>query len=238
MSVVFAGEDSEGEESDDDGWLDDVEDTPRAVDAPVTRAASLVPSPRGTPPRAFGDDDADADAVSRDAAARASLEGIAASASMMTDDSTRRTARGLETVSKETRREASILRSPRRSEETPLSDFDAPVASRLGHEERVSKPVDRTTRSQKRVTKAASVVRDASTRKHSVGKELGATFLDAAGAALRETSGSVQEISDATRRVQNSLWELAATGARPWVRVSNAARVPRDVYEKHDAPVA
>ena len=27
-SVVFAGEDSEGEESDDDEWLDDVEDTP------------------------------------------------------------------------------------------------------------------------------------------------------------------------------------------------------------------
>ena len=50
-SVVFAGEDSEGEESDDDEWLDDVSDTPRAGDAPERddAAGSFPDSPSGTP---------------------------------------------------------------------------------------------------------------------------------------------------------------------------------------------
>ena len=47
-------------------------------------------------------------------------------------------------------------------------------------------------------------------RKHVAGKELGATFLESAGTALQETSMSVQDISDATRRLQGNLWELAA----------------------------
>ena len=44
---------------------------------------------------------------------------------------------------------------------------------------------------------------------------------------------SVQQISNAMRRLQGNLWQRAATGTQPWRRVPNSQRVPRDVYEKY-----
>jgi len=93
--------------------------------------------------------------------------------------------------------------------------------------------VDASTRAQRRLAKTASAASELMRRKHVAGKELGATFLESAGTALQETSMSVQDISDAMRRLQGNLWELAATGTQPWRRVPNSQRVPRDVYEKY-----
>ena len=82
--------------------------------------------------------------------------------------------------------------------------------------------------------KAAHAAKDAFV-KHAAGKELAATFMDGAGMALRETRASAQDTSDATRRLQANLWELAATGSTPWQRVPTSVRIPRDAYETHEA---
>jgi hypothetical protein len=93
--------------------------------------------------------------------------------------------------------------------------------------------VDTSTRAQRLLFKTATNASAVLRRKHVAGKELGATFLESTGTALQETSMSVQEISNAMRRLQGNLWQLAATGTQPWRRVPNSQRVPRDVYDKY-----
>ena len=45
----------------------------------------------------------------------------------------------------------------------------------------------------------------------------------------------MQEISNAMRYLQGNLWELAATGIKPWQRVPNSVAIPPDVFEKYTA---
>ena len=215
-SVVFAGEDSEGEESDDDEWLDDVSDTPRAGDAPERddAAGSFPDSPSGTPRESRGDAglrDGDAATFAESAAVTGALDASGITRTRLeTSDGGAKTA-----ASAKTRHPPShILQPP--------EDYQIAAAR-----------VDASTRAQRRLAKTASAASELMRRKHVAGKELGATFLESAGTALQETSMSVQDISDATRRLQGNLWELAATGTQPWRRVPNSQRVPRDVYDKY-----
>ena len=215
-SVVFAGEDSEGEESDDDEWLDDVSDTPRAGDAPERddAAGSFPDSPSGTPRASRGD------AGSRDGDAATFAESAAVTGAL---DASGITRTRLETPASGATGDASAkTRHPPSHILQPPEDYQIAAAR-----------VDASTRAQRRLAKTASAASELMRRKHVAGKELGATFLESAGTALQETSMSVQDISDATRRLQGNLWELAATGAQPWRRVPNSQRVPRDVYEKY-----
>lgn len=229
-SVVFAGEDSEGEESDDDEWLDDVEDTPRAGDAPERNeaAGAFLDSPSGTPRASHGDagsrdgaftttaglPSATA-AVGPDAAvARMPVDADDASAKGVTDDTTMTT-----------------RRVP--SDAKCSSDVDMRGGEELAGSRRAVARVDTSTRAQRLLFKTATTASAVLRRKHVAGKELGATFLESTGTALQETSMSVQEISNAMRRLQGNLWQLAATGPSPWRRVPNSQRVPRDVYDKY-----
>ena len=215
-SVVFAGEDSEGEESDDDEWLDDVSDTPRAGDAPERddAAGSFPDSPSGTPRESRGD------AGLRDGDAATFAESAAVTGAL---DASGITRTRLETPASGATGDASAkTRRPPSHILQPPEDYQIAAAR-----------VDASTRAQRRLAKTASAASELMRRKHVAGKELGATFLESAGTALQETSMSVQDISDATRRLQGNLWELAATGAQPWRRVPNSQRVPRDVYEKY-----
>jgi len=230
-SVVFAGEDSEGEESDDDEWLDDVEDTPRAGDAPERNeaAGAFLDSPAGTPRASHGDAgsrDGDATttaglpsataAVGPDAAvARIPVDAPASSAKGVTDDTTMTTK----------------ARVP--SDAKCASDVDMRGGEELAGSRRAVARVDTSTRAQRLLSKTATTASELLRRKHVAGKELGATFLESTGTALQETSMSVQEISNAMRRLQGNLWQLAATGTQPWRRVPNSQRVPRDVYDKY-----
>jgi len=215
-SVVFAGEDSEGEESDDDEWLDDVSDTPRAGDAPERgdAAGSFPDSPSGTPRESRGD------AGLRDGDAATFAESAAVTGAL---DASGITRTRLETPDGGATGDASAkTRHPPSRILQPPEDYQIAAAR-----------VDASTRAQRRLAKTASAASELMRRKHVAGKELGATFLESAGTALQETSMSVQDISDATRRLQGNLWELAATGTQPWRRVPNSQRVPRDVYEKY-----
>ena len=216
-SVVFAGEDSEEEESDDDEWLDDVSDTPRAGDAPGRdeAAGSFVDAPSGTPRESRGDAglrDGDAATFAESAAVTGALDasGITRTRLETPDGGAAKTA-----ASAKTRHPPSHILQP-------AEDYQIAAAR-----------VDASTRAQRRLAKTASAASELMRRKHVAGKELGATFLESAGTALQETSMSVQDISDAMRRLQGNLWELAATGTQPWRRVPNSQRVPRDVYEKY-----
>ena len=215
-SVVFAGEDSEGEESDDDEWLDDVSDTPRAGDAPERddAAGSFPDSPSGTPRESRGD------AGLRDGDAATFAESAAVTGAL---DASGITRTRLETPASGATGDASAkTRHPPSHILQPPEDYQIAAAR-----------VDASTRAQRRLAKTASAASELMRRKHVAGKELGATFLESAGTALQETSMSMQDISDAMRRLQGNLWELAATGAQPWRRVPNSQRVPRDVYEKY-----
>ena len=218
-SVVFAGEDSEGEESDDDEWLDDVSDTPRAGDAPERddAAGSFPDSPSGTPRESRGD------AGLRDGDAATFAESAAVTGAL---DASGITRMRLETPDGGATGDASATtrHPPSHILQPPEDAAERSVAAAR---------VDASTRAQRRLAKTASAASELSRRKHVAGKELGATFLESAGTALQETSMSVQDISDATRRLQGNLWELAATGTQPWRRVPNSQRVPRDVYEKY-----
>ena len=229
-SVVFAGEDSEGEESDDDEWLDDVEDTPRAGDAPERNeaAGAFLDSPSGTPRASHGDAgsrDGDATttaglpsataAVGPDAAvARIPVDAPDGGAKGVTDDTTMTTK----------------ARVP--SDAKCASDVGVGGEELAGSRRAVAR-VDTSTRAQRLLFKTATTASELLRRKHVAGKELGATFLESTGTALQETSMSVQEISNAMRRLQGNLWQLAATGPSPWRRVPNSQRVPRDVYDKY-----
>ena len=229
-SVVFAGEDSEGEESDDDEWLDDVEDTPRAGDAPERNeaAGAFLDSPSGTPRASHGDAgsrDGDATttaglpsataAVGPDAAvARIPVDAPDGGAKGVTDDTTMTTK----------------ARVP--SDAKCSSDVGVGGEELAGSRRAVAR-VDTSTRAQRLLFKTATNASAVLRRKHVAGKELGATFLESTGTALQETSMSVQEISNAMRRLQGNLWQLAATGTQPWRRVPNSQRVPRDVYDKY-----
>ena len=227
-SVVFAGEDSEGEESDDDEWLDDVSDTPRAGDAPERddAAGSFPDSPSGTPRESRGAagslGDGDAATFAESAAVTGALDapGI---------PRTR-----LETLDGGATGDASATtRHPPSHVLHPPEDAAVRSGDRRAPSRRAAARVDASTRAQRRLAKTASAASELSRRKHVAGKELGATFLESAGAALQDTSMRVQDISDAMRRLQGNLWELAATGTQPWRRVPNSQRVPRDVYEKY-----
>ena len=226
-SVVFAGEDSEGEESDDDEWLDDVSDTPRAGDAPERddAAGSFPDSPSGTPRESRGD------AGLRDGDAATFAESAAVTGAL---DASGITRMRLETPDGGATGDASATtRHPPSHVLHPPEDAAERSGDRRAPSRRAAARVDASTRAQRRLAKTASAASELSRRKHVAGKELGATFLESAGTALQETSMSVQDISDAMRRLQGNLWELAATGTQPWRRVPNSQRVPRDVYEKY-----
>jgi len=227
-SVVFAGEDSEGEESDDDEWLDDVEDTPRAGDAPERNeaAGAFLDSPSGTPRASHGD------AGSRDGAftttagqsATAAVGPDAAVARMPVDTPDG----GAKGVTDDT-----TMTTRRVPSDAASSDVDMRGGEELAGSRRAVARVDTSTRAQRLLFKTAATASELLRRKHVAGKELGATFLESTGTALQETSMSVQEISNAMRRLQGNLWQLAATGTQPWRRVPNSQRVPRDVYDKY-----
>ena len=112
--------------------------------------------------------------------------------------------------------------------------FSASAEEAAADASRRAARIDANTRAQRRLATTASAASALLRRKHVAGKELGATFLESTGTALQETSMSVQDISNAMRRLQGNLWELASTGTRPWRRVPDAQRVPRDVYEKYN----
>jgi len=228
-SVVFAGEDSEGEESDDDEWLDDVEDTPRAGDAPERNeaAGAFLDSPSGTPRASHGD------AGSRDGAftttagqSATAAVGPDAAVARMPVDAPDGGAKGVtDDTTMTTRRVPSDAKCS--------SDVDERGGEELAGSRRAVARVDTSTRAQRLLFKTAATASELLRRKHVAGKELGATFLESTGTALQETSMSVQEISNAMRRLQGNLWQLAATGTQPWRRVPNSQRVPRDVYDKY-----
>jgi len=230
-TVVFAGEDSEEEESDDDEWLDDVSDTPRAGDAPGRdeAAGSFVDAPSGTPRACQGDAGSrDGDAATTAASGTAAV-GLDAAAVPWTlvdaPDGGATSAAGID-ANAATRHPPSSAAS---SDETAAKQKSrGEMASR-----RAIARVDASTRAQRRLAKTAIAASASLRRKHVAGEELGATFLESTGAALQETSMRVQEMSNATRRLQANLWALAATGTQPWRRVPNSQRVPRDVYDKY-----
>ena len=219
-SAVFAGEDSEEEESDDDDWLDDVSDTPRAGNALGRNeaAASFLDSPSGTPRASHGD----AGSRDGDAATKVASETFAAGSgdaaiSRPLVDASDRGATGDANAT---------TRHP--------PSFSASAEEAAADASRRAARIDANTRAQRRLATTASAASALLRRKHVAGKELGATFLESTGTALQETSMSVQDISNAMRRLQGNLWELASTGTRPWRRVPDAQRVPRDVYEKYN----
>lgn len=228
-SVVFAGEDSEGEESDDDEWLDDVEDTPRAGDAPERNeaAGAFLDSPAGTPRASHGD------AGSRDGALTTTA-GQSATAAVGPDAAVARMPvdapdGGAKGVTDDT----TMTTKARVPSDAASSDVDMRGGEELAGSRRAVARVDTSTRAQRLLFKTATTASELLRRKHVAGKELGATFLESTGTALQETSMSVQEISNAMRRLQGNLWQLAATGPSPWRRVPNSQRVPRDVYDKY-----
>ena len=231
-SVVFAGEDSEGEESDDDEWLDDVEDTPRAGDAPERNeaAGAFLDSPSGTPRASQGDAGSrDGDATTTAGQSATAAVGPDAAVARMAVDAPDGGAKGpfaTDDTTMTTRRVPSDAASSDVSSDVARGGGDA------GSRRAVAR-IDTSTRAQRRLAQTAQTASELLRRKHVAGKELGATFLESTGTALQETSMSVQQISNAMRRLQGNLWQLAATGTQPWRRVPNSQRVPRDVYEKY-----
>lgn len=229
-SVVFAGEDSEGEESDDDEWLDDVEDTPRAGDAPERNEAAgvFLDSPAGTPRASHGDAGSrDGDATTTASQLATAAVGPDAAVARMPVDAPDGGAKGVTDDTTMTTK----ARVP--SDARCASNVDERGGEELAGSRRAVARVDTSTRAQRLLFKTATTASAVLRRKHVAGKELGATFLESTGTALQETSMSVQEISNAMRRLQGNLWQLAATGPSPWRRVNNKQRVPRDVYDKY-----
>lgn len=53
------------------------------------------------------------------------------------------------------------------------------------------------------------------------------------GTILQETSQHVQETSHAMRYLCDCLWEVCATGVKPWSRIPNNVQIPPDIYEKY-----
>jgi hypothetical protein len=212
-SVVFAGEDSEGEESDDDEWLDDVSETPRAGDAPEhdDAAGSFPDSPSGTPRASRGD------AGSRDGDAATFAESAAVTGAL---DASGIPRTRLETPDGGATGDASATtRHPPSHILNPPKDVAERSGDRRAPSRRAAARVDASTRAQRRLAKTASAASELLRRKHVAGEELGATFLESAGTALQETSMSVQDISDAMRRLAGK--PVGARGDR------NAAVAPR-----------
>ena len=248
-SAVFAGEESEAE----------VRHAPRRAPTPPPTLArgthpripappsSLTPRPRVPRPRLpqeSSDDDAWLDDVPDDAPSPSETPASPAEASRATPE--------------EGEGPSASHPPPARATPTPPNDDDdapaptknvaapddvAPEADAVAPDDH-NKPrpahppapavVPMTPLQRRLRRKAAHAAKDAFV-KHAAGKELAATFMDGAGMALRETRASAQDTSDATRRLQANLWELAATGSTPWQRVPTSVRIPRDAYETHEA---
>lgn len=216
-SLIFAGEDSEGEESDDDEWLDDVEDTLGGnEDADGDAASFLGESPAGTP------------------RASANEGGVGGVAGVGTNSDPRMSpARTKPTIHAKSEGHVAGTNDTTVTGSTSDAMKQDESAATTQPSRLPLQPVDRTTRVQKRLTSKFENGEKSLKQKHVTGKELGMTFLESTGGALQETSQSVQEISNAMRRLQGNLWSLASTGVIAWQRVPNSQRVPRDVYEKY-----
>ena len=190
-SLVFAGEDSEGEESDDDQWLDDVEDSPgpgfgAGDESDKDDATSFLDSPCGTP-RASG-----ADAVVG--------AGVGVTKTQFSPARGTRGGSGNGTTHNGDSSGPNGGDSIGTTNDTVAADV-SPAGASEGKNETAKHylPVDQTTRAQKRLSQKVTTANTHTRDTHVQGKELGMTFLESTQGALQETSQSVQEISNAMR---------------------------------------